>query len=632
MKFKVDEIASVIAEEIKQYRSEADLAEVGTVLEVGDGIARVYGLTDAMASEKVTFANGASGQVLNLEESSVGVVILGDYLGIKEGDEVRRTGELLSVPVGDAMIGRVVDPVGRPLDGLGTIETSLSRPLEFKAPGIAERQPVNEPLQTGIKAIDSMIPIGRGQRELIIGDRKTGKTAIAIDTILNQKGQGVVCVYVAIGLKESTVAAVIDKLKEAGAMDYTIVVSASASDPAPLQYIAPYAGAAMAEYFMYERGSATLCVYDDLSKQAQAYRQLSLLLRRPPGREAYPGDVFYLHSRLLERGVKLRDEYAVVPADTPEDSTDRSLAVCHPEGFGAPAEHRPDDGQGLFHRASGRERAEAWLATRDDAESHRVHEFPDSGGSMTALPIIETLEGEVSAYIPTNVISITDGQIYLEPDLFFAGIRPAVNVGISVSRVGGNAQRKAMKTVAGSLRLDLAAFRDREAFAQLGTELDPASARQLERGRRMTELLKQPQYSPYGVNDQILSIFAGTRGFLDDLPVAQVLDFERELLRHFHDEFPEVVEELDREKRISDELDEKIKKVIGDFKQHFVRELEAAKEAEEGEEGEEGERKEPPRGERPAAPRSEAPAAAAAEDAEPVAAPAAAAAAGAERS
>jgi F-type H+-transporting ATPase subunit alpha len=572
MKFKVDEISSVIAEEIEHYRSEADLAEVGKVLEVGDGIARVYGLENAMASERLEFENGASGQVFNLEESSVGVVILGDYLGIKEGDEVRRTGELLSVPVGKGVIGRVVDPLGRPLDGLGVLEAPELRPLEFKAPGIVERQPVNEPLQTGIKAIDSMIPIGRGQRELIIGDRKTGKTAIAIDTILNQKGGDVVCVYVAIGLKESTVAAVMEKLREAGAMDYTVVVSASASDPAPLQYIAPYAGAAIAEYFMYQHGQATLCIYDDLSKQAQAYRQLSLLLRRPPGREAYPGDVFYLHSRLLERSVKLRDEYGVVPKDTPEGSTDRSLAIRHPDGLDAPEEHRPDDTAGLYHRPQGKERAEAWLATLPNQDDYRLHRFPDSGGSMTALPIIETLEGEVSAYIPTNVISITDGQIYLEPDLFFAGIRPAVNVGISVSRVGGNAQRKAMKSISGSLRLDLASFRDLEAFAQLGTELDPSSQRQLDRGRRMTELLKQPQYSPYEINDQILSIFAGTKGYLDDLPVPQVLAFERELLQHFRDEFPEIIEELDRKKAISEELDGKIRKVIRDFKAHFVRE------------------------------------------------------------
>ncbi|MFL6232328.1 MAG: F0F1 ATP synthase subunit alpha, partial [Thermoanaerobaculia bacterium] len=435
MRFKVDEIASVIEEEIRKYRTEVDLSEVGKVLEVGDGIARIYGLSGAMAGERLEFANGAQGQVFNLEEGSVGAVVLGDYLGIKEGDEVRRSGELLSVPVGPELIGRVVDPLGRPLDGKGDINTPHRRPLEFKAPGIAERQPVTEPLQTGIKAIDAMIPIGRGQRELIIGDRKTGKTAVAIDTIVNQRGnppeEKVICVYVAIGLKESTVVGLVDKLREVGAMDYTIVISASAADPAPLQYIAPYAGAAMAEYFMYQEGKATLCVYDDLSKQAQAYRQLSLLLRRPPGREAYPGDVFYLHSRLLERSVKLRDEYAVVPKDTPADSRDRSLSVKHPQGLEAPADQRPDDVNGAFHRPHGKHKAEAFLATLPDRDKYRVHHFPDTGGSMTALPIIETLEGEVSAYIPTNVISITDGQIYLEPDLFFAGVRPAINVGIS---------------------------------------------------------------------------------------------------------------------------------------------------------------------------------------------------------
>jgi len=566
MRFKVDEIASVIEEEIRKYRTEVDLSEVGKVLEVGDGIARIYGLTGAMAGERLEFANGAQGQVFNLEESSVGAVVLGDYLGIKEGDEVRRSGELLSVPVGPALIGRVVDPLGRPLDGLGVIETPHRRPLEWKAPGIAERQPVTEPLQTGIKAIDSMIPIGRGQRELIIGDRKTGKTAVAIDTIVNQRGGDVICVYVAIGQKESTVVGLVDRLREVGAMDYTIVISAGSSDPAPLQYIAPYAGAAMAEYFMYQEGRSTLCVYDDLSKQAQSYRQLSLLLRRPPGREAYPGDVFYLHSRLLERSVKLREEFAVVPKDTPAESRDRSVVRKHPEGLAAAAEFRPDDVDGTYHRPHGRHKAEAWLATLPDADKYKVHRFPDTGGSLTALPVIETLEGEVSAYIPTNVISITDGQIYLEPDLFFAGVRPAINVGISVSRVGGNAQRKAMKKVAGSLRLDLAAFRDLEAFSQLGTELDAATQRQLDRGQRMVELLKQPQYKPYNVNEEVLSIFAGTRGFLDDVPVKDVPKFEAALLKHFADEHPEIVETLDRTRDLPNDLADRIGQVIRDFK------------------------------------------------------------------
>ncbi len=569
MKLDVNEISSVITEEIRQYRSSVDLAEVGKVLEVGDGIARVYGLTNAMANEQVQFSNGAFGQVLNLEQDSAGVVILGEFLGIKEGDTVRRTGELLSVPCGDELIGRVVDPLGRPLDGKGEIATDKRRPLEFKAPGIAARQPVTEPLQTGLKAIDGMIPIGRGQRELIIGDRKTGKTAIAIDTIINQKGAGVICIYVAIGQKESTVVGVVEKLREHGAMDYTIVVSASAADPSPLQYIAPYAGAAMAEYFMYNLGQATLCVYDDLSKQAQAYRQLSLLLKRPPGREAYPGDVFYLHSRLLERSVKLRDEYGIVPIDTPEETTDRSVVKVHPDGLDAPPEFRPDDVNGLYHRPEGRERAEAWLASLPNSEEYRVHAFPDSGGSMTSLPIIETLEGEVSAYIPTNVISITDGQIYLEPDLFFAGVRPAVNVGISVSRVGGNAQRKAMKKIAGSLRLDLASFRELEAFAQLGTELDPATQRQLDRGQRMVELLKQPQYSPLSLPEQVVSVFAGTQGLLDDLEVSQVLAFEKALLAHVHAEFPEILDEIDKTGQLSEELGESIRTVVSNFKSQF---------------------------------------------------------------
>src|SRR5436305_372227 len=573
MRFKVDEIASVIEEEIRKYRTEVDLSEVGKVLEVGDGIARIYGLTGAMAGERLEFANGAQGQVFNLGEGSVGAVVLGDYLGIKEGDEVRRTGELLSVPVGPALIGRVVDPLGRPLDGKGDINTPYRRPLEFKAPGIAERQPVTEPLQTGIKAIDGMIPIGRGQRELITGDRKTGKTAVPIDTIVNQRGnppeEKVICVYVAIGLKESTVVGLVDKLREVGALDYTIVISASAADPAPLQYIAPYAGAAMAEYFMYQEGRATLCVYDDLSKQAQAYRQLSLLLRRPPGREAYPGDVFYLHSRLLERSVKMRDEYAVVPKDTPADSRDRSVVVRNPQGLEAPADVRPDDANGLYHRPHGRKKAEAFLASLADKDKYRVHRFPDTGGSMTALPVIETLEGEVSAYIPTNVISITDGQIYLEPDLFFAGVRPAVNVGISVSRVGGNAQRKAMKKISGSLRLDLAAFRDLEVFAQLGTELDPATQRQLDRGLRMVELLKQPQYQPFNGNEEVLSIFAGTRGHLDDVPARDVAKFETALLKYFRDQHPEIVDELDRTKDLSNDLAEKVTQAIRDFKSQY---------------------------------------------------------------
>jgi len=485
--------------------------------------------------------------VMNLEENSVGAVVLGDYLGVKEGDTVRTTGNLLSVPVGDAVIGRVVDPLGRALDAKGSITSDRRWPLEFTAPGIAERQPVNQPLQTGVKAIDSMIPIGRGQRELIIGDRKTGKTAVALDTIINQRDSGVICVYVAIGLKESTVASVVETLRAHNAMDYTIVVSAASSDPAPLQYIAPYAGCAMAEYFMYTQGKHTLCIYDDLSKQAQAYRQLSLLLRRPPGREAYPGDVFYLHSRLLERSCKLAERRAVVSAGEKYKEGGANGKTY----IGVPGEHEAkEDAKGM--------------------DGHEVVVDPTSGGSLTALPVIETLEGEVSAYIPTNVISITDGQIYLEPDLFFAGVRPAINVGISVSRVGGNAQVKAMKKIAGSLRLDLASFRELEAFAQLGTDLDVATQRQLDRGARMVELLKQGQYKPYHVTDQIISIFAGSKGYLDDLPLSKVEEFEKQLLKHFNDELPEVWKEL-TDKRVMDEaMDAKLNEIIGTFKKRFA--------------------------------------------------------------
>ncbi len=478
MKIRTDEITSVIKQEIEQFASDLEISQVGRVVEIGDGIARIFGLSKAMAGELLEFESteGAiMGQVMNLELDTVGAVVYGNYLAIREGDTVRSTSRLLEVPVGPDLLGRVVDPLGRPIDGGPPIEGDLTRKLDIVAPGIAYRQPVREPLQTGIKAIDSMIPIGRGQRELIIGDRKTGKTAVALDTIINQRDWwgtdgAVVCIYVAIGQKESTVAGVVERLRSEGAMDYTIVVSAGASDPAPLQYIAPYAGCAMGEHFMWQGKEGmtpkhALCIYDDLSKQAQAYRQLSLLLRRPPGREAYPGDVFYLHSRLLERATKLNNDLG--------------------------------------------------------------------GGSLTALPVIETQEGDVSAYIPTNVISITDGQIYLQPELFAAGVRPAINVGISVSRVGGAAQIKAMKEVAGSLRLDLAAFRELEAFAQLGTELDPASQRQLDRGARMVELLKQPQSVPYNAIDQCISIMSGTKGFLDDLPRNQVHAFEQDLLDHF---------------------------------------------------------------------------------------------------
>ncbi|MGL6226278.1 MAG: F0F1 ATP synthase subunit alpha [Thermoguttaceae bacterium] len=501
MKFKADEIASVIQKEIEQFENQIDVREVGRVLEVGDGIARVYGLSGAMAGEMLEFPHGVMGLAFNLEENSVGVIILGDYLKIQEGDEVRTTGQLLRVPVGNAVLGRVLDPLGNPIDGKGPIATTEYRFVESMAPGIADRQPVREALQTGIKAIDAMTPIGRGQRELIIGDRKTGKTAICIDAILNQKDTGVKCFYVAVGQKDSTVAGIIETLRKYGAMDYTTVIVAGSSSPAPLQYIAPYAGCAMAEYFMYN-GQHSLAVYDDLSKQAVAYRQLSLLMRRPPGREAYPGDIFYCHSRLLERSAKLSSELG--------------------------------------------------------------------GGSLTALPIVETLEGEVSAYIPTNVISITDGQIYLQPDLFFRGQRPAMNVGISVSRVGGSAQIPAMKQVAGGLRLDLAAFRELEAFAQLGTDLDAATQSRLDRGYRMTELLKQGLCKPMSVIDQVLVIFAGTRGYLDKVPVHQVPQWETLFLEFVHQSKKELWQKIADERKLSPEMIAEIEKTLKEFNEQFA--------------------------------------------------------------
>jgi len=528
MKFEANEIASVLRKEIESFRSELDVRQVGTVLEVGDGIARVYGLAEAMAGEMLEFDCGAWGQVFNLETDSVGVALFGGVESISEGDTVRATGKLLEVPVGDAMLGRVVNALGEPIDGAGPIVSDTYRPIEFTPPGIADRQPVNVPLQTGITAIDSMTAIGRGQRELIVGDRKTGKTAIAIDTILNQKDTDVICVYVAIGQKESTVAGVVDTFRRHGAMDYTIVVEAASADPASLQYIAPYTGCTIAEHFMYTRGSDTLVVYDDLSKQAVAYRQLSLLLRRPPGREAYPGDVFYLHSRLLERSVKMAERYIIVPADTPDDAADPSLAV----------------NDKVYLREDGVARAREDMEVFPAAGPLKLHRLPTSGGSMTALPIVETLEGEVAAYIPTNVISITDGQIYLEPSLFFSGVRPAINVGISVSRVGGKAQMSAMKQVAGSLRLDLAAYRELEAFAQLGTELDPAAQRQLDRGERLVELLKQPQYQPVSIVDQVLSLFAGTQGLLDRLAVDEIRPFVAEMLTDLHATQADLIERI----------------------------------------------------------------------------------------
>ncbi len=513
------EIKDILLREIEAADlHELDIDEVGTVLEVKDGIARIYGLGKAMSGEMLEITSSETGEsitglALNLEEDNIGAVILGDYLKLKEGDEARRTGRVLEVPVGPELIGRVVDPLGRPIDGLGDINATHSRKVESQAPGIIVRQPVKEPMQTGIKAIDSMIPIGRGQRELIIGDRATGKTAIAIDTIINQKGQGVICVYVAIGQKASTIAGVVDRLKAAGAMEYTIVVAASAADPAPMLYIAPYSGASMAEYFMYNEGQPTLCVYDDLSKQAAAYRQLSLVLRRPPGREAYPGDVFYLHSRLLERAAKLREDEGVVDGKT----------ILKP------------------------------------------------GGSLTALPIIETQAGDVSAYIPTNVISITDGQIFLETDLFNAGVRPAVNVGISVSRVGGAAQTKAMKGVAGRLRLDLAQFRELEAFSAFASDLDAATKRQLERGARTVEILKQGQYAPYSVEAQVMSIYAVTNGFLDAIDTAKVREWEQGFHEYMRAQYPQVGDTIRTSKALSKETEADLKRGIEAYNKQFVK-------------------------------------------------------------
>ncbi len=500
MEIKAEEISKIIREQIDEYRPGLEVNEVGSVISVGDGIARVYGLEKAMAGELLEFPKGVMGLALNLEESQVGVVLLGEYTEIREGDQVRRTGRIMEVPVGESLTGRVVNALAQPIDGKGVIETDKTLPIERLAPGVVDRHPVTEPLQTGLKPIDAMIPIGRGQRELIIGDRQTGKTAVAIDTIINQKGLDVICIYVAIGQKRSTVAQVVKTLGEAGAMDYSIVVSASASDPAPMQFLAPYAGCALGEYFR-DTSRHVLCIYDDLSKHAAAYREISLLLRRPPGREAYPGDVFYLHSRLLERASKLSDE--------------------------------------------------------------------NGGGSLTALPIIETQAGDVSAYIPTNVISITDGQIYLESDLFHSGIRPAVNVGLSVSRVGGSAQIRAMRQVAGTLRLDLAQFRELAAFAQFGSDLDKATQAQLARGERLTEILKQGQYVPLPVAKQVAIIYAGTKGFLDDMEVADLGDFEAELHRFLDTSKPELLKNITEKKILDDDLTAELEGAINEAKQKF---------------------------------------------------------------
>ena len=500
MNIRAEEITEILKNQIKGYETRVDVAETGVVLSVGDGIARVHGLEKAMAGELLEFPGDVRGMVLNLEEDNVGIALLGEDQLIKEGDVVRRTGRIVEVPVGDAMVGRVVNSLGQPIDGRGPIDTKEFRRIEIKAPGIVKRQPVKEPLQTGLKAIDSMIPIGRGQRELIIGDRQTGKTAVALDTIINQKGTGVICVYVAIGQKQSTVAQVVEKLRQYGAMEYTIIISATASDSAPINFIAPYSGCTMGEHYR-DSGRHALCIYDDLSKHAVAYRQLSLLLRRPPGREAYPGDVFYLHSRLLERAAKLSDD--------------------------------------------------------------------EGGGSLTALPIIETQAGDVSAYIPTNVISITDGQIYLEADLFYAGVRPAVNVGLSVSRVGGNAQIKAMKSVAGRLRLELAQYREMAAFAQFGSDLDKATQMQLARGARLVEILKQNQYEPQPVEQQVVTVFAATNGFCDGYEVSSLTRYEVELSAFMRDKHGEVLAGLRERKTIDDDLKTGLNAALEEFQGVF---------------------------------------------------------------
>lgn len=500
MKMNPEEITAIIKDQIKNYNVDLNVDDVGTVIEIGDGIAHIHGLDKAMSGELLDFGNDIYGMVLNLEQDNVGAVLLGGDTKIKEGDIVKRTGKIMQVPVGESMIGRVVDALGRPIDGKGPIHTTQSRPIEYPAPGIADRKSVKEPLQTGIKAIDALVPIGRGQRELIIGDRGTGKTAIAVDTILNQKGQNCICIYVAIGQKASTIARVVKTFEDHGAMDYTIVVAATASDSAPLQYMAPYSGVTMGEHFMYQ-GKHVLCVYDDLSKHATAYRAMSLLLRRPPGREAYPGDVFYLHSRLLERAAKLSDELG--------------------------------------------------------------------GGSITALPIIETLAGDVSGYIPTNVISITDGQIMLQTEAFYSGIRPAIDVGLSVSRVGGSAQIKAMKQIAGRMRLDLAQYRELAAFAQFGSDLDKSTKEQLDRGVRMVETLKQAQYSPLKVDEQILVIYTAVRGFLSDIPVNQVVSFQRDFLKFINSNHPEIGQTIVEKQKLDDALEASINSAIEEFKSTY---------------------------------------------------------------
>ncbi len=554
MQLRAEEISQIIKKQIQSFDKAALVMETGTVLTVGDGIARVYGLEGAMASELVEFPGGLFGMVLNLEQDNVGVAIFGDASHVKEGDTVKRTGRIADVPVGEELVGRVLNSLGEPIDGKGPLGTDKRRRIEIKAPGIIQRQSVQEPLQTGLKAIDSMIPIGRGQRELIIGDRQTGKTAVAIDTIINQKGQDVYCFYIAIGQKQSTVAQVVDRLSNYGAMEYTTVISAGASELAPLQFIAPYSGCTMAEYFR-DTGRHALCIYDDLSKQAVAYRQLSLLLRRPPGREAYPGDVFYLHSRLLERAAKLSQRWFVVKKGTEVPAGDASF--------------RGEDGK-IHVGPDAKELATKSMEDQFDASSHEVKMDPHSGGSLTALPIIETQAGDVSAYIPTNVISITDGQMFLETDLFYSGQRPALNVGISVSRVGGNAQIKAMKQIAGSLRLDLAQYREQAAFAQFASDLDAATRNQLERGARLTAILKQGQYSPLRVAKQIVIIYAGANGYLDKLPIDSLGRYEEEMYDYMEAKDASIWDDIETKKVLDDEIKKRLNKNLEAFNEKFV--------------------------------------------------------------
>ncbi|MEC7520016.1 MAG: F0F1 ATP synthase subunit alpha [Myxococcota bacterium] len=545
MQLRAEEISEIIKKQIASYDKSVDVMETGSVLTVGDGIARIYGLESAMAGELVEFDGGLMGMVLNLEEDNVGVAILGSDRAIREGDTVKRTGRIFDVPVGEAMIGRVVNALGEPIDGKGPIETTQRGQVELKAPGIISRQPVKEPLQTGIKAIDAMIPIGRGQRELIIGDRQTGKTAVAVDTIINQKGKNVYCFYVAIGQKQSTVAQVLTKLEDAGAMEYTTIIVAGASESAPLQFIAPYSGCTMGEFFR-DSGRHALLIYDDLSKQATAYRQLSLLLRRPPGREAYPGDVFYLHSRLLERAAKMAEDWVVVKKG---------------------AEAKREGAEKIW---SGEEaRKEATEAAKAKGDGFEAKKLADSGGSLTALPIIETQAGDVSAYIPTNVISITDGQIFLESDLFYSGVRPAINVGISVSRVGGSAQIGAMKKVAGTLRLDLAQYREMAAFAQFASDLDKATQQQLSRGQRLVEILKQGQYVPMPVEEQVAVIYAATNGWVDDIPVEKVRQWEKEFLAHMQANGRDVLDLILKDQKLTDDVKAGLERELEDFAKIF---------------------------------------------------------------